>query len=653
LFSQPVNTAPMMTASANPAAVVVVVDGKDITQGEIDGETMKMMDMASRKMPPERIAQMKDRFAEQAMENLILKTILVGQIDKAGVTISDEEKAEAITKFTNSLPAGVTMDDLIAKNNWTKEEFDKNLTMDLRINKLLESQTQSVAQPTEADLKKFYDENKERFDVPESVTASHILIATEATDDDAAGGAVTASGVARRRSDRPPEPLRPGRGTFIARSTACVVRATPEVTMNRIQSRSSTALRQAIASQLQPFSVRRGIAIVAGVSAAAVLLSPVVQAAESEGTALAEIIVTATRHEERLIDVPVSASVLAGETLAAIGSAGDDVRQLAFRVPSLNIESSNGRTFPRFYIRGYGNTDFTSFASQPVSLVYDDVVQENPALKGFPIFDQADVEVLRGPQGTLFGRNSPAGVVKLESAKPVLGQFSGSGSLSDGTYNTSVLEAVVNLPVSESVAMRFSTQGQHRDNWVDDPINHTKLEGYDDWAARVQLLYKPSDTFSALFNVHGRALGGSARLFRANIIQLGTNSLVPGFDPAKFYADGYNGQSYSMAGGNVHLTWTLPTVTIQSITGYETILHYNTIGDIDGGYGAGNVFCNFDASCAATPSGPGFIPFPVETGGGIKHHRQITQEVRALWNLSAALTAQAGVFLFDEDVEDS
>jgi len=185
LFSQPVNTAPVMTASANPAAVVAVVDGKDITQGEIDGETMKMMDMASRKMPPERIAQMKDRFAEQAMENLILKTILVGQIDKAGVTISDEEKAEAITKFTSSLPAGVTMDDLIAKNNWTKEEFDKNLTMDLRINKLLESQTQSVAQPTEADLKKFYDENKERFDVPEGVTASHILIATEATDDDA------------------------------------------------------------------------------------------------------------------------------------------------------------------------------------------------------------------------------------------------------------------------------------------------------------------------------------------------------------------------------------------------------------------------------------------------------------------------------------
>jgi hypothetical protein len=92
LFSQPVSTAPAMTPSANPGAVVAVVDGKDITQGEIDGETMKMMDMAGRRMPPERIAQMKDRFAEQAMENLILKTILMEQIDKENVTISDEEK---------------------------------------------------------------------------------------------------------------------------------------------------------------------------------------------------------------------------------------------------------------------------------------------------------------------------------------------------------------------------------------------------------------------------------------------------------------------------------------------------------------------------------------------------------------------------------
>ena len=135
------------------------------------------------------------------------------------------------------------------------------------------------------------------------------------------------------------------------------------------------------------------------------------------------MIVTAERREERLLEVPVSTAVLTGESLAVLGSSGQDIRQLAFAVPSLNIESSNGRTFPRFYIRGYGNTDFTTFASQPVGLYYDDIVQENPALKGFPVFDQQDVEVLRGPQGTLFGRNAPAGVVKIESAKPQIGQF--------------------------------------------------------------------------------------------------------------------------------------------------------------------------------------------------------------------------------------
>ena len=174
-------------------------------------------------------------------------------------------------------------------------------------------------------------------------------------------------------------------------------------------------------------------------------------AADTSGSGdLGEIVVTATRREQNINDVPFSTTALAGDSLVTLGDAGDDIKQLAFKVPSLNIESSNGRAFPRLYIRGYGNTDFHDFASQPVGLVYDDIVQENPALKGFPIFDQADVEVLRGPQGTLFGRNSPAGVLKLESAKPKLGDTSGSLSVSDGTYN-SVSYTHLTLPTIYSV----------------------------------------------------------------------------------------------------------------------------------------------------------------------------------------------------------
>ena len=119
----------------------------------------------------------------------------------------------------------------------------------------------------------------------------------------------------------------------------------------------------------------------------------------AEAGRLQTVTVTAERVAEDAKTVPIAVTTLAGETLDVINTSGEDIRALAGRVPSLNIESSFGRAFPRFYIRGYGNTDFHLNASQPVSLVYDDVVQENPILKGFPIFDTDQVEVLAGPQG--------------------------------------------------------------------------------------------------------------------------------------------------------------------------------------------------------------------------------------------------------------
>src|SRR5262245_31877156 len=149
------------------------------------------------------------------------------------------------------------------------------------------------------------------------------------------------------------------------------------------------------------------------VAAAVALLGPQLgasaqqSAAPSDATAppgpgkLPTVTGTAERRRENARDVPNSVSVIGGELLDTINTGGQDLRGLAGRVPNLNIESSFGRAFPRLYIRGYGNTDFRLNASQPVSLVYDDVVQENPILKGFPAFDVDRVERLRGPQGTL------------------------------------------------------------------------------------------------------------------------------------------------------------------------------------------------------------------------------------------------------------
>lgn len=357
-------------------------------------------------------------------------------------------------------------------------------------------------------------------------------------------------------------------------------------------------------------------------------------------TQLQTVTVTAERRVESIKDVPISVSTLGGDTLDALNSSGADVRFLAGRVPSLNIESSFGRAFPRFYIRGYGNTDFRLNASQPVSLVYDDVVQENAILKGFPVFDLNRIEVLRGPQGTLFGRNTPAGVVKFDSAKPTK-RREGYASLSYGSYGTTNLEGAINIPVSDTVSARVSLLNQTRNDWVDN--THAagptqKLEGYRDTAARAQLLIEPSKDFSALLNVHSRDLDGSARLFRANIFKPGTNDLVDGFDPAKISIDGKNESTLKITGANARLRWNLGDLALHSITGYESLTTYSR-GDIDGGYGA--VFL--------PKSGPGMIPFASETADGIPTHEQLTQEFRIESNYAGPMNWQAGLYYFHED----
>lgn len=351
---------------------------------------------------------------------------------------------------------------------------------------------------------------------------------------------------------------------------------------------------------------------------------------------LQTVTVTAERRVENVRDVPSSISVLDTELLDALNTSGQDLRMLAGRVPSLNIESSFGRAFPRFYLRGYGNTDFRLNASQPVSLVYDDVVQENPILKGFPAFDLDRIEVLRGPQGTLFGRNTPAGVVKFESVRPSLKKTEGYGSLSFGTYRTVNAEGAVNLPLSTDAAVRISALNQTRGDWVDNQhLNAltSQLEGYRDSALRVQFLYEPSKQFSALANVHVRDYDGSARLFRANIIRKGSNDLVSGFEPDQVDLDGKNESWVKNYGANLRLRWNLGSVALHSITGYEQVKTYSR-GDIDGSAGP-----YFTAS----------LPFASETADGMPKHSQLTQEFRLESLGGGPLGWQAGVYLFRED----
>ncbi len=370
-------------------------------------------------------------------------------------------------------------------------------------------------------------------------------------------------------------------------------------------------------------------------------------AAQAEG--VGDIVVTAQRRAESLQDVPVSVATINEETLTAINSGGADIRGLSGRVPSLNIESSFGRTFPRFYIRGLGNTDFDLNASQPVSLVYDDVVLENPILKGFPAFDVDRVEVLRGPQGTLFGRNTPAGIVKFDSVKP--GDGRNYAKISYGTFSTINAEAGVGGRLNDTVAVRISGLWQHRNDWIDnlDEPGDNDLEGYDDIAVRAQVEFTPNEALKIRLTGQLRDLDGDARIFRANAFQQGSNKLVGvdggDFDRDEVRADGLNFQKLKTQNIAGTVEYDFGPVTLYSVTSYW---HgkLESRGDIDGGFG-----CSFCGPGFSDNSEPGFIPFPAQSQDNIPSLDQFTQELRIASNNSVGLGYQAGLFYFDENLD--
>jgi len=374
--------------------------------------------------------------------------------------------------------------------------------------------------------------------------------------------------------------------------------------------------------------------------------------ARKEPAQLEAVIVTGSRRVENIKDVPLSISAIKGDALETYNASGQDIRALSGRVPSLNIESDYGRTFPRFYIRGIGNIDFDMNASQPVGLVYDDVVQESIALKGFPVFDVDQVEMLRGPQGTLFGRNSPAGVIKFDSAKPGK-RLEAYANIGYGRWNAVNVETALNMPLNDDWQVRVAGLLQRQDNRVHNPLPAatSDLEGYSDKALRLQAAYK-NGGFYGLFKLQGRDYKGSATTFRANIMKKGTNDLVDGFDYKYYPTDGYNSQTLKSHELSARLRWELDGMTLHSITAYDRAKFYSR-GDVDGGFGSDAIFGGPKQLPMGPdyPGQPAYIPFDAQTADGIPYLRQVTQEFRLQSNTSAALQWIGGVYYFSEKLQ--
>lgn len=261
-----------------------------------------------------------------------------------------------------------------------------------------------------------------------------------------------------------------------------------------------------------------------------ILLSTTILMTSLPVTALAqvdEIVTTATRRTEPVQDVPISVTAIAGDDLADLRALA--TKDIGNQVPNVNLVQGNfGFGAPIISIRGVTNGDFSAVSNTPVAVYADDIVLTNILSHGFSLYDLERVELLRGPQGTLFGRNSTSGALQFISAKPT-DEFSAGGSLSYATHNDLVLEGHVSGPLSDKVKGRISGFHRNRDGVVENVLLNQDESSIDLWSFRGILDAELSDDFSITIKAQHSQSSGDGVIFHSSI---GDNPFT--FDPITF-----------------------------------------------------------------------------------------------------------------------
>ncbi|WP_026941052.1 TonB-dependent receptor [Hellea balneolensis] len=209
-----------------------------------------------------------------------------------------------------------------------------------------------------------------------------------------------------------------------------------------------------------------------------------------------EIIVTATKRAESVQDVAISVTALSEKQIKALGYT--NAQQITALAPGVSTVQPNGESNYSVAIRGASNSDFTTNVESPVALYVDETYISQSSGSGFQLFDTERVEILRGPQGTLFGRNATGGLVHYISVKPQE-EFGGYVNASYGSYDRIKVQGALNAPISDTVAARVSFATHQGDGYVENRLRPDRsLNNANDVAGRAQLSFKPTDDFDLL-----------------------------------------------------------------------------------------------------------------------------------------------------------
>lgn len=228
-----------------------------------------------------------------------------------------------------------------------------------------------------------------------------------------------------------------------------------------------------------------------------------VHAANAQTTSAAEstssgsdIVVTATRRAENLNDVPIAVTAVGGDDLHQLNL--KDAYAIVGQVPNMTVAPGVGsHAVTQFNLRGVGTNDVFVTAVPAVGVYYNDVFVNSVFGQAVPLFDQERVEILRGPQGTLWGKNTTAGAVNIIARAPEQ-DFNGYARLTYGNYNYMELETAVGGPIVEDrLSARASAFLVTRDGFYKNIVNNERVNNYNDLAFRGQLLWESSEKFKA------------------------------------------------------------------------------------------------------------------------------------------------------------
>jgi outer membrane receptor protein involved in Fe transport len=354
-------------------------------------------------------------------------------------------------------------------------------------------------------------------------------------------------------------------------------------------------------------SPRRKLA--ATIASATILVGSPVTLNAQDSYSLEEIVVTARKRPESLMDAPVAVSAVSGEAIDKQGITG--MEQLSAKVPGLQI--GRAAQTSNVVIRGIGSGINKGF-EQSVGMYVDGIYQPRSRQFTQSMVDLQQVEVLRGPQGVLFGKNTVAGAIKVETASPQVGEeFGGSITAAwEPEQDTQRYTAVVSGSLSDTLAARLLLRDSSSDGYVDNKLRDRDEQQKDDQLIRLSLAWEPSDSVSVVAKVTSLEMEGDGKESVINAIDgslpaPGTLALsgvvAPGFGVSTGSSsyDSYIGnlnwsdgdtENTESTSASLKVEWDLDSYTVTSLTGYSKF-EFSQFHDVD--FLPVNFINNFDA----------------------------------------------------------